>query len=352
MLVMQQQVLRRFWYPTMPAAHLADGPKPFRLLGQDLVLFLAEGGVPAALQDRCCHRTAKLSRGFCERGRLLCGYHGWEYNAAGRVVRIPQGSGEDRPTRMGVDSFPTALRYGYVWVALAEPLYALPEFEEAEQPGFRQIDQFYEAWECAGLRLMENSFDNAHFSFTHRTSFGDQGHPQPAKLEIERYEDGFLMTSSAPVANPEIQRKLLNITTDHTVRHMRARWYMPFVRKLQITYPNGRVHSIITAATPIDDRFSQIIQFCFRNDTEEEAPAASVIAFDRQVTNEDRRILESTEFDVPLDQTGFEYNMASDRPGLVMRQMLHDLLHRHGESEARCAGVAAPLGAAPSHAAE
>ena len=352
MLVMQQPVLRRFWYPVMPAAHLAEGPKPFRLLGQDLVLWLAEGEA-VALEDRCCHRTAKLSRGMCERGRLVCGYHGWEYDPAGMVVRVPQGGGgEDRPTRMGVKRFHAALRYGYVWVALEEPLYALPDFEEADQPGFRQIDQFYEVWECAGLRLMENSFDNAHFSFVHRASFGDRGHPEPATLEIENREDGFLMISSAPVVNPDVQRKLLSIDSGHTVRHMRARWYMPFVRKLQITYPNGRVHSIVTAATPIDDRSSQIVQFCFRNDTEAEAPAATVIAFDRQVTSEDRYILEATEYDVPLDQAGFEYNMASDRPGIVMRRMLRALLERHGETESRLGGTAARLRPVPSLAAE
>jgi hypothetical protein len=40
------------------------------------------------------------------------------------------------------------------------------------------------------------------------------------------------------------------------------------------------------------------------------------------VTSEDRDIIESTEFDVPLDQTGREYNMPSDRPGVLMRRML------------------------------
>jgi phenylpropionate dioxygenase-like ring-hydroxylating dioxygenase large terminal subunit len=344
MLATQQPVLRRFWYPAMPASSLSDGPKPFRLLGEDLVLWLANPDRPAAASDRCCHRTARLSRGFCRDGRLVCGYHGWEYDEAGRVVRIPQHDGGDAHIsgRLGTPSYRAALRYGYVWVALAEPLYALPEFEEAKAQGFRKIDQFYEVWECAGLRLMENSFDNAHFSFVHRGTFGDQGHPQPAKIEIDEYEDGFLMRSSVPVKNPEIQKSLLKIPTDDTVRHMRARWWMPFVRKLQITYPNGLVHSIVTAGTPIDDQSSQIVQFCFRNDTEAEARAEEVNRFDRQVTIEDKGILEATDYDVPLDQSGFEANMPSDRPGLLMRRMLRELLERHGEIETHRAGRPTP----------
>jgi hypothetical protein len=125
---------------------------------------------------------------------------------------------------------------------------------------------------------------------------------------------------------------------------MRARWYMPFARKLQITYPNGLVHAIVTVATPIDDDYSQIVQFCFRNDSEAEAPAVEVNRFDRAVTLEDRAVLETTDCDVPLDQSGAEFNMPSDRPGIVMRQMLRDLLGRHGETESRRAGAGAPCG--------
>jgi hypothetical protein len=138
------------------------------------------------------------------------------------------------------------------------------------------------------------------------------------------------MLTEVPVRNPEIQKKVLRMENDETVRSMRGRWYMPFLRKLRIRYPNGLSHSIVTAATPIDDRTSQIIQFVYRNDTEADAKAEDVIAFDRMVTNEDRDILESTEFDVPLEQAGREYNMPSDRPGVLMRRMLAALIAREG----------------------
>ena len=52
----------------MPVDHLADGPKPFRLMNEDIVLFLDADGAPAALRDRCCHRTAKLSKGWMDEG--------------------------------------------------------------------------------------------------------------------------------------------------------------------------------------------------------------------------------------------------------------------------------------------
>jgi phenylpropionate dioxygenase-like ring-hydroxylating dioxygenase large terminal subunit len=329
MLVTQTPVLQRFWYPVMPLARLAEGPQPFRLLGRDLVLWQDGEGVPSAMDDRCCHRTAKLSRGFYTDGRLACGYHGWEFDRDGTVVRVPQRPVDRQgATRMRVPAYRCAARYGYAWVALAEPLFGLPEFEE-EAEGFRRIDEFYEPWACAALRLMENSFDNAHFAFVHRASFGDAGHPEPAKLEIDEYADGFLFRSEVPVVNPAAQKELLRMDSDRTVRHMRARWWLPFLRKLRITYPNGLVHSIVTAATPIDDRSIQTCQWVYRSDTEADAPAAKVIAFDRQVTEEDRLILESTDFDVPLDQTGIEMNMPSDKPGVMMRRQLRALIEQH-----------------------
>ena len=90
MLVTKQKVLRKFWYAVMPISMLEEGPKPFTLLGENIVVWLKAPGQPAALRDRCCHRTAKLSKGFVDNGNLVCGYHGWTFDCGGRCVRVPQ----------------------------------------------------------------------------------------------------------------------------------------------------------------------------------------------------------------------------------------------------------------------
>lgn len=334
MLVTKQPILRRFWYPVMPMTHLADGPKPFRLLDQDIVVWLTSDGSPAAIADRCCHRTAKLSRGYCEGGRIVCGYHGWQYDRDGVVVRVPQvASTRDHRTAMRTPAHHAEERYGYVWVALDDPLTPIPNFEEAATPGFRKIDQFYDVWNCAGLRLMENSFDMAHIAFVHRATFGDADSPTPAKFRLTRTDDGFIMDSEVSVVNRDLQKEILNMRDDTTVRRAQAQWYMPFLRKTRITYPTGLVHAIVTAATPIDDRRSQIVQFCLRNDTEEQTSTADVIRFDHAVVEEDKYILEGTDHDVSLDPRGIEASMASDKPGLLIREMLRTLLADHGEVE-------------------
>jgi phenylpropionate dioxygenase-like ring-hydroxylating dioxygenase large terminal subunit len=331
MLVMSHPVFRRFWYPIIPLAQLADGPKPFTLLGTNIVLWLDQDGEPAAALDRCCHRTAKLSLGFCEDGNIVCGYHGWTFDRDGRCVRVPQrASSEPMKSDFGIPAYRTAVRHGYVWVALEEPMYGLPDLEEAREPGFRLIHQFYEEWNCSGLRLMENSFDIAHPAYVHRKTFGIQSDPMPTMPDVTPFDGGFNYFAESRVKNNDIQKKNLQMVGEaETVRRRTNTWWMPFCRKLGITYPNGLRHTIFTGATPIDDHRSMVVQFCYRNDTEEQAPAADIIAFDREVTFEDKYILEGTEADVPLsDDTGREISMPSDKPGVIMRRMLSELIER------------------------
>ena len=172
MLVTQQPVLRRFWYAIMPMSHLACGPRPFTLLGERIVLWKKSDGSPSAVRDRCCHRTAQLSRGFVDGDFIVCGYHGWTYDGTGKCVRIPQNEASSIPSGARVDAFHAQEKYGYAWVALEQPLQPIPEFPEENSGKHRRIFQFYEEWKTSPVRMMENSFDNAHFSFVHKSNFG------------------------------------------------------------------------------------------------------------------------------------------------------------------------------------
>ena len=254
MLVTQQKILRRFWYPIVPADRLTDAPLPFTLLGTNIVLFRDAAGRASALIDRCCHRTATLSKGWLDAGNIVCPYHGWTYAGDGRCVRIPQRPGGDPGKGIAVEAFRCTERYGIVWVALEEPLRDIPELPEYDDPAYRRVFEFYEPWSAPGLRIMENSFDNAHFAFVHKASFGIVDEPEPVQPRLEPHPAGFVMYSDVPVKNPDIQKANLGIAADRTVRHYEKTWWMPFSRKMKVTYPNGLVHIIMTLTAPIDDR--------------------------------------------------------------------------------------------------
>jgi phenylpropionate dioxygenase-like ring-hydroxylating dioxygenase large terminal subunit len=334
MLSTKQKVLRRFWYATVPLDKLADGPKPFTLLGENIVLFVDEVGKPAALLDRCCHRTAKLSKGWCRDGHIVCGYHGWEYDRTGKLVNVPQFPFEQPIPEAQATAFHCEERYGYVWVALDDPLKAIPDLPEERDPGYRRIHQFDDRWNTAPLRMMENSFDNAHFSFVHRGTFGQADQPKPEGYEIIETDDGFRAESTVTIKNPPVAFRVTGTTEPITKRHMRNAWYLPFCRRLDIEYPSGLRHIIFNSATPIDDGSIQLVQILFRNDREEDCSTQELIDWDAVIIAEDRDILESTDPDAVVDMSRkLEMHMPSDRPGMIMRRRLHALLEEHGEQE-------------------
>ncbi len=332
-LTTKQKTFRKFWHAVVPIAQLQAGPMPFRLMDEDIVLFLDAEGRPAALRDRCCHRTAKLSKGWCEGGNLVCGYHGWTYDRDGRVVAIPQLAGASVP-RHATPAYRAVERYGYVWVALEEPIAPIFEIPEALDPGFRRVDQFYDRWETSPLRLMENSFDAAHFSFVHRGTFGVAAQPKPSLFEINETDYGFCAETIVEVTNPPAAHRITGSTEPTTTRHFRNHWYLPFCRRLDIEYPSGIRHIIFTCATPIDDGALQIVQFLYRNDTEADCPAAELNAWDAAVIAEDQAMLESVDADASIDLARrVEAHMPADRPGIIMRRRLLELLHEQGEPE-------------------
>lgn len=208
----------------------------------------------------------------------------------------------------------------------------IPVIAEAQNPAYRLIHEFYETWHCAGLRVMENEFDQAHPTFVHPTTFGSADHPLPLILEVTETEWGLQAHAVLGVENPELQQQNLKLAAQQTTRTLDMEWFMPFTAKLKIAYPNGLEHIIVNIMTPINDMTSQMVKFCLRNDTEADTPMQNVIAFDRAVTLEDKRILETTDYDVPLSLTQ-EQHMLTDKPGIVMRKKLAALLKTHGEVE-------------------
>jgi phenylpropionate dioxygenase-like ring-hydroxylating dioxygenase large terminal subunit len=336
MLVTKQPILRRFWYPVMPLEHLKDGPKPFTLLGEHIVVWLDSGGEPAAVLDRCCHRTAKLSRGFVKGDCIVCGYHGWTYDRSGKLVHIPQARDPSRTSSWSIPGFHCKARYGYAWVALEEPLQDIPGVEGAGEPGSRLIQEFYEMWNAAPFRYIENVLDFAHFGYLHMQTFHDGTDVDATREKIDDHEWGFTSVSFVQVANADKMQQGLGLAGDATVRPTTRKYYVPFARTLVFTGPDENRHVIHSTATPIDDQHMMFVQFCVRRDTEEQAPAAELIAWDRKITLEDRAMVEATDYDVALDvNDSAERHTATDRAGLLARRKLLDLLTKHGEAESR-----------------
>lgn len=116
--------LKEYWYPALLAKKVGRRrPVGVRLLGEDLVFFRSEHGNIVALKDLCAHRGEKLSSGVCHfPGTLSCPYHGWIYNAEGKVVAVlVEGPGSQIP-QAGIQVPVKQVRElrGIVWVWMGD----------------------------------------------------------------------------------------------------------------------------------------------------------------------------------------------------------------------------------------
>jgi len=91
-----------------------------------------------------------------------------------------------------------------------------------------------------------------------------------------------------------------------------------------LEYENGLRHVLYKTAAPVDDRSTLFCQFVGRNDQPDAPKQAGIIAVDRRVQDEDRRLLEHIDPDFPIDTTT-EIHTRSDRMTIEYRRILADL---------------------------
>jgi phenylpropionate dioxygenase-like ring-hydroxylating dioxygenase large terminal subunit len=78
------------WQRVATTAEVTVRPTRVEVGGQAYVLVrLAPDAPVTVFVDQCPHRMLPLSAGVVVDGRLRCGYHGWEFDPAGRCTRVP-----------------------------------------------------------------------------------------------------------------------------------------------------------------------------------------------------------------------------------------------------------------------
>jgi phenylpropionate dioxygenase-like ring-hydroxylating dioxygenase large terminal subunit len=320
----EHPVFRRFWYAAAFASAVAGEPIARTVLGTKIVLWRATPEAPTSVAlDRCAHRDAPLSRGWIENCHLVCAYHGWEWDAEGRTKRIPQFPDSPHPTKSGLTMVSSQERYGMVWVCLATdaeggPLLDIPTVPEFADPAWRVVPEREWLFDCSAMHLLENNFDPGHVAFVHANTFGDRNNPELTETKVTRIPFGLETSGEVPVdARPG--------ETGATVRSTVSRLHLPFFGHIAITYPDGLGHIMVKAITPIDDERCQLIQTVLRTDSESERPTADILAFDEEVENEDRDLLESLPKEYPL-APHLNAHARADRNSLVIRRLWSDFI--------------------------
>jgi phenylpropionate dioxygenase-like ring-hydroxylating dioxygenase large terminal subunit len=184
--------VRNCWYVAAWDYELAPGAPISRLiLNEQIVLYRTAAGVAVAMEDRCCHRFAPLSRGRVEGDAIRCLYHGLKYDSDGVCIEIPGQMAIPRGAR--VRTYPVREKDSWLWVWMGEPSMAdeslIPPAVGLADPHWTlrsgQVD--YRAYYQL---LNDNLTDFTHLTYLHANSFGAPEEFALTRPNIERLERG------------------------------------------------------------------------------------------------------------------------------------------------------------------
>ena len=192
------------WYPIIPLVDLdPTRPTAATILGKRIVIWKPQKSNQYRIfLDQCPHRLAPLSEGRIDEtsDRLMCSYHGWEFNGDGQCDNVPQADNPDLIEQKKDYLCATALPCQQV----SEILWVWPDPESkdlasqtplplsskiSQDSGFswssyvRDVDYDWQT-------LVENLVDPSHVPFAHHGLQGKRsmGRAIPIKIEESSME--------------------------------------------------------------------------------------------------------------------------------------------------------------------
>lgn len=109
------------WRPLAPSRELRAGDNIVAAFvdGAELALWRSSDGRAQVWDNRCPHRSVRLTLGRVTGNSLQCAYHGWRYAAgSGECDGIPAHPAMNPPRNVCVQAFPVAEAAGMVWTRL------------------------------------------------------------------------------------------------------------------------------------------------------------------------------------------------------------------------------------------
>lgn len=204
------------WHPLLASRDLKDKPVAVSLMGMPLVLARLEG-TPRVFTDRCPHRLIPLSQGFIASDRLVCPYHGWEFDAGGQLQRTPGTA--SCSTHAKLNTYPLLERDGLLWTRLQEG--------QDEPLGFSELPGYvyasaYRRLPCNLFQSIENFLDPCHTPYVHKGLLRNRGAQQMA-ISQSVAEGGF----RTEFALTQKQNGWINRLFDPGVDHNVGRFDLP-----------------------------------------------------------------------------------------------------------------------------
>lgn len=337
--------VRNAWYVAHWSHELkrAD-PYAIRILNEPIVIWRLADGTVAAIEDRCVHRHAPLSLGRCEADHLRCMYHGFLYDAAGRVVQIP--GQEQIPGHANVKRYPVIERHGWIWVWMGDRPAEdslLPDMigfnDENFFLGHDRLD-----YDAEARLINDNLLDFSHLPYVHAASFQATDLWVRIKPKVTALERGVRIDRWLP-------GDLDTITGDRIDRWERYDFLLPGILILEsANFHPGDAESFRherpdmarckdgwmlanQAITPMTDRTARYWYFTGPHRASgDEAYRDILVEFTNRAFAEDKRMIEAQQRIIDLKPDAPILPTALDRASLIYNRLVARTVRAESEA--------------------
>jgi phenylpropionate dioxygenase-like ring-hydroxylating dioxygenase large terminal subunit len=214
-------VLLNDWHAVALSSEVVTGELvPTTLFERDLVVWRDEVGEVHVWDDLCLHRGARLSKGFIQDDRVVCPYHGWNYDRSAQCVLMPAAPHETPMKKARAIPHHAIEKYGFVWACIGTPERDVPPFPEWDDPSYKKVVCGPYTFK-SGYRAIENFIDATHFPFVHAGLNGIRDNPDAIPpYEVDETEEG-LATSAIRVTQPFGDPRNIPVVADYKYKCFR-----------------------------------------------------------------------------------------------------------------------------------
>lgn len=182
-------IVRNRWYIAAFSDEISRTPFERTLLGLPVALYRRENGDPVAMYGLCPHRYFPLAKGSVRGDALVCGYHGFVFEADGKCSEVPSqgtGAGFCQPTYPIIEKGPLC----WIWMGDADKCdpTLIPPYDDIElgTAGWRYSSPNYFHLKGRAQLLVDNLMDLTHLPYVHHHIAGGEAMSNPKMREEQR----------------------------------------------------------------------------------------------------------------------------------------------------------------------
>lgn len=205
-----------YWYPAEWDENLKVGEvKEVTFWKQSIALYRGHDGQVRALENRCAHRSLKLTLGTVDDCQLTCAYHGWRYDQTGQCVSMEHSLFGKKMPNVKIKSYPVQVKYGLIFLFMGDAALAetrkIPEIPEWGDSRWGKISIDF-AWNAHHSIIIDNTCDFTH-AHLHRVR---KPFTHAELLSLEPKGDAVTLTYETKVGQGAIQKLMVNQKTTNT----------------------------------------------------------------------------------------------------------------------------------------